>query len=176
MSTSLLGPDRPAAAFKLSAALLNGAERLVPDEQRFPRTPNPRPHAGRRHGCAIAALARYRKLNPSDPVAQVELVDLYASKQETLDAKLKYLSETVDNPKLGLPPEVRAQLATEAAKLLAQKSPELAAQMATKAIKFYPLAEATRMYYSYVARNQQLPGAWRRCWPSFRPTPHKLAT
>lgn len=157
MSTALLGPDRPAAAFKLSAALLNGAERLVPDEQRFPRLQVlALMQAGDTDG-AIAALVRYRKLNPSDPVAQVELVDLYASRQETLDAKLKYLSATAENQKLDLPPEVRAQLATEAARLLAQKSPQLAGEMAAKAVKFYPLPEATRLYYYYIAKHQQLP-------------------
>lgn len=157
MSTALLGPDRPSVAFKLGAALLNAAERLVPTEQRFPRLQVlALMQAGDTQG-AIEALKRYRNLNPTDPVAQVELVDLYASGQETLDEKLKYLSDTSSNPKLDLPPEVRAQLATEAAKLLAQKSPELAGQMAAKAVKFYPLAEATRMYYLYVARHQQLP-------------------
>lgn len=157
ISTGMLGPNRPSAAFKLSAALLNGAERLVPDESRFPRLQMlALMQAGDTDG-AIAALIRYRKLNLSDPLAQAELVDLYASQQETLDAKLKYLSATAENEKLGLPPEVRAQLATEAAKLLEQKSPQLAGQMAAKAVKLYPLAEATRLYYLYVARAQQLP-------------------
>lgn len=157
MSTGMLGPNRPAAAFKLAAALLNAAERLVPDESRFPRLEMLALIQAGDTDRAIAALIRYRKLNLSDPMAQVELVNLYASQQETLDAKLKYLSATAESEKLGLPPEVRAQLATEAAKLLEQKSPELAGQMAAKAVKLYPLPEATRLYYLYVARNQQLP-------------------
>lgn len=155
LSSRLLGADRPPAAFKLSAALLQAAEKLDPDESRFPRLRSlALSQAGDTEG-AIEALKRYRALDAADPVAQVQLIDLYASQQQTLDAKVKYLSDLADNQKLG--PEVRAQLATEAATLLAQKSPELAAAMATKAVKLYPLPRDTQLYYYYVGRNAQLP-------------------
>jgi tetratricopeptide (TPR) repeat protein len=151
-----LGPDRPNAAFRQSAALLDAAQRLVPQEPRFPRL---RMLALERIGDtdgAIQALSDYRKLEGGDTVAQVHLIDLYASKLETLDAKVKYLTDLVNNPKVQLPPEVRSHLAAEAATLLAEKSPEQAAAMATQAVKLYPLPSATRLYYRYVGRNKPL--------------------
>lgn len=157
LSTGLLGPDRPAAAFKLGAALLRGAETLVPDQSRFPRLQAlALKQAGDIDG-AIAALARYRKLNPADPDAQVDYVNLYLTRQETLDDKVKYLTDLIDNQRIQLAPEVRAALATEAAELLAQKSPQRAGEMAAKAIKFYPLPRATVLYDWYVSSKQQLP-------------------
>jgi tetratricopeptide (TPR) repeat protein len=157
LSSGLLGPDRPAAAFKLSAALLRGAETLVPDQPRFPRLQVLALRQAGDTDKAIDALVRYRKLNPADPVAQIQLVDLYEAREETLDARLKYITETAENQKLQLLPEVRAQLATEAAELLAQKSPALAADMAGKAVQFYPLPRATELYDWYVASRRQLP-------------------
>lgn len=155
LSSGLLGPDRPPAAFKLSAALLEGAEKLLPTEPRFPRLRSlALQQAGDLDG-AIAALVQYRRLNGADPVAQVDLIDLYTAKQQTLDDKVNYLSSLMD--KADLQPEVRAQLATQAAVLLGQKSPELAGQMAARAIKLYPLPGATEIYYRYVGRKQQLP-------------------
>ncbi|HEY2588524.1 MAG TPA: hypothetical protein VGI81_22475 [Tepidisphaeraceae bacterium] len=149
-----LGPDRPASSFRQSAALLEAAQRLVPQEPRFPRL---RMLAFEQIGDtdgAIKALTDYRKLEGGDTVAQVHLIDLYASRLETLDAKLKYLTDLVNNPKVQLPPEVRAHLAAEAATLLAEKSPEQAAAMAAQAVKLYPLPSATRLYYRYVGRNK----------------------
>jgi len=155
LSSGLLGPDRPPSAFKLSAALLKGAEKLLPTESRFPRLRTlALKQAGDIDG-AIAALKQYRTLDGADPVAQVDLIDLFASQQQTVDDKVKYLSDLADNDKLQ--PEVRAHLATEAAMLLAQKSPEQCGAMAARAIKLYPLPDATRLYYRYVGRNQQLP-------------------
>lgn len=154
MARAGLAPDRPAAAFRQSAALLEGAQRLLPTESRFPRL---RTLALEQIGdteVAIKALSDYRKLEGADTVAQVHLIDLYASQLETLDAKVKYLTDLVNNPKVQLPPEVRAQLAAEAATLLAEKSPEQAAAMATQAVKLYPLPSATRLYYRFVARRQ----------------------
>lgn len=157
LSSGLLGPDRPASAFRLSAALLRGAGMLVPDQPRFPRLEVlALKQAGDIDG-AIEVLARYRRLNPADPNAQVDYVNLYVSKQETIDEKIKYLTDLVDNQRIQLPPEVRAALATEAAELLAQKSPALAGEMAAKAIKFYPLPKATELYDRYGAGKQQLP-------------------
>jgi hypothetical protein len=152
-----LGPDRPNAAFKQGAALLDGAGRLLPQEPRFPRL---RTLAFERIGdtdAAIKALSDYRKLEGGDTIAQLHLIDLFASKLETLDAKVKYLvDDLVNNPKVQLPPEVRARLAAEAATLLAEKSPEQAAAMAAQAVKLYPLPSATRLYYRYVGRNKPL--------------------
>jgi tetratricopeptide (TPR) repeat protein len=156
LARAQLGPDRPGAAFRQSAALLEAAQRLAPREPRFPRLRTlALEQVGDTDG-AIEALSDYRKLEGGDTVAQVHLIDLYASRLETLDAKVKYLTGLVNNPKVQLPPEVRAQLASEAATLLAEKSPEQAAAMATEAVKLYPLPSATRLYYRYVGRAKPL--------------------
>ncbi|HSU69780.1 MAG TPA: hypothetical protein VLJ39_23045, partial [Tepidisphaeraceae bacterium] len=156
LSSAILGPNKPDAAYRQAAALLEQAGKLNPQEPRFPRL---RTLALLRVGdtdAAIEALKAYRALRPADTVAQVQLIDLYASQMQTLDSKLQYITGLVDNPKLNLPPEVRAQLAAEAAALLAQKSPSEAAKMATRAVQIYPLPQATREYYQYVASRADL--------------------
>lgn len=157
MSSEILGPTKPDAVSRQAAALLDAAAKLDPQEPRFPRLRTlALLHVGDTDS-AIKSLIAYRALRPADTVAQVQLIDLYASRMETLDAKTKYLSSLLDNASVNLPPEVRAQLATEVASLLAQKSPDLAAAMATRAVQYYPVPQATRLYYAYVARGQDLP-------------------
>jgi tetratricopeptide (TPR) repeat protein len=154
ISNATLGPDRPEPVWRRSAAILEAASRLDPQESRFPRLRTlALAHIGDTDG-AIASVKAYRKLAPGDRLAQVQLIRLYASKLETLDAKVEYLKTLLD--KQDIPSEVRAQIAVDITSLLAQKSPEQAAAMARRAVEIYPLAQATRQYYAYVGREQPL--------------------
>ena len=154
ISNATLGPDRPEPVWRRSAAILEAASRLDPQEPRFPRLRTlALAHIGDTDG-AIASIKAYRKLAPGDRLAQVQLIRLYASKLETLDAKADYLKTLLD--KQDIPSEVRAQIAVDITSLLAQKSPEQAAAMARRAVELYPLAQATRQYYAYVGRQQPI--------------------
>jgi hypothetical protein len=149
-SSAQLGPNQPDAAWKRSAALLEAAGRLIPTEPRFPRlTAMAKLHLDDVDG-AIAAVRVYRQLVPADIRAQVQLIDLYTSKMETVDAKVNYLRGLVD--KQDLAPEIRAHVASRCATLLHQKSVQEAADMAKRAVALYPLAEAARQYYELLGR------------------------
>lgn len=154
VSSANLGPDQPEAAWKRSAALLKAAADLDPREPRFQRLRAlALMHVGDTDG-AIDALVKYRAspAGAGDCVVQAQLIDLYASRQQTLDAKLSYLESLLDNAHI--PVEVRAHAAVQCIILLAQKSPQQAADMAKRAVALYPLPEATRQYYERVARQQ----------------------
>src|SRR5258708_2070531 len=128
ISNATLGPDRPEPVWRRSAAILEAASRLDPQEARFPRLRTlALAHIGDTDG-AIASVKAYRKLAPRDRLAQVQLIRLYSSKLETLDSKVEYLKTLLD--KQDIPSEVRAQIAVDITSLLAQKSPEQAAAMA----------------------------------------------
>src|SRR6266404_5915897 len=100
ISSDLLGPSQPPAAWRRSAALLEAAGRLNPSEPRFPRLQVlALLHVGDSDG-AIAALRAYRKLVPADRQAQAQLIDLYAGKMETVDAKLAYFQTLLDKAEI----------------------------------------------------------------------------
>jgi len=153
LSSANLGPNQPAAAWRRAAALLEAAHRLAPTEPYFPRLQAlALTQIGDVDG-AIATIKSFRQIAPGDRVAQIQLIDLYAARLQTVDAKLDYLQSLLDKQDLALP--VRAFLASECVKLLAQKSPDQAAKMAGRAVALYPLPQATRQYYELAGR--QLP-------------------
>lgn len=157
ISSEGLGPGKPESAYRRSAALLDAAHRLAPSEPRFPRLRKlALLHVGDIDG-AIAALKTYRDIGPAtrnDRVAQAQLIDLYAARLETAQAKLKYLTGLLGVN--DIPPEVRSRVAVECVELLAQQSPQEAADMAKRAVQLYPLPEATREYYERVAKTGSL--------------------
>jgi tetratricopeptide (TPR) repeat protein len=154
ISSVLLGPTQPAPAWRRSTALLEAAGRLDPTQPRFPRLRElALHHLGDTDG-AIAAMRAYRALVPADRVAQAQLIDLYASRLETIDAKVAYLDGLLD--KQDVPAEVRSHAAAEAAGLLMQKSREQAAEMARRAVAIYPLPRATSLYYELAGRDLPL--------------------
>ena len=150
ISGSLLGPTQPNGAWRRSDALLQAAARLNPSEPRFPRLRVLiMQHLGDTDG-AIAALRAYRTIVPQDRLAQAQLIDLYATKLETLDAKLAYLKSLLDKAEIA--PEVRAHIAERCTQLLLQVSNQDAAEMAKRAVELFPLAEATRQNYELSGR------------------------
>ena len=152
ISGTLLGPTQPNAAWRRSDALLQAAARLNPNEPRFPRLRVLiMQHLSDTDG-AIAALRSYRTLVPQDRLAQAQLIDLYATKLETLDAKLAYLKSLLDKKEIA--PEVRAHIGERCTELLLQVSKSEAAEMAKRAVELYPLPEATRQNYELSGRSK----------------------
>src|SRR5699024_7395427 len=107
-----------------------------PQDPRFPRLlVEARLKVGDTGG-AIDALNAYRKINPGDRVAQIQLIDLYATRMQTADARLAYLQDLLGRETL--PDEVRSHVAAECAELLLERSQDEAAKMVAQALELFP--------------------------------------
>jgi len=138
------------------AALLEAACTLDPKEPSYPRL---LAETWRQLGDddqVIAALTRYRAAAsaanmPEDQVVQVELIDRYLSRMETVDKRIGYLRDVLAMPALA--PEVKAHAAVLCVPLLAQRSNAEAEGMVGQALRLDPLnMEALRLQYQIVAR------------------------
>lgn len=97
------------AEFRQSAALLRAATTLNPAEPRFWRLlTEAELQLGNGEG-ALSALQGYRKIAPDDRVAQVQLIELHASRMESGDKAVEYLRNLL--PKASVPAEVRSHVA-----------------------------------------------------------------
>ena len=129
------------AALQESAALIEGAARMNPDEPRFFRLlAIIRERAGDIDG-AIDAWKKYLKLARNDEVAQITILDLYLSQMQAKDVKLGYLKSILDKPAFS--PRVKAHVAIRAVPLLDQRSRAEALAMLAQARGYYPLPEVT---------------------------------
>ncbi len=147
---SLAGKAIVPATLRESAALLEAACRLNPDEPRFFRLLTEAClQLGGSEGRdgAIASLSSYRRIAPDDQVAQIRLIDLYYSRMETADAKMKYLGDLLGSE--ALTPEVRSHVAVLASQLaLDRAASDQAREYLEQALKLFPLSpEALRMQY-----------------------------
>lgn len=123
--------------WRQAGALLHAASRLSPKDQRFHRLLiESRLKVGDTDG-AIDALSAYRKVDPGDRIAQIQLIDLYATRIQTADARLAYLRDLLDRP--SIPEEVRSHVATAAAQLLLERSHDDAAAMVEESLKLFSL-------------------------------------
>jgi predicted Zn-dependent protease len=137
--------------WRQAAALLNAASRLSPNDARFPRLlVEARLKVGDTDG-ALDALNAYRKADPADRIAQIQLIDLYVAGMQTADAKLEYLRGLLDRSTI--PEEVRSHVAAQCVPLLMERSQEEATAMVEESLKLFPLNPAAlRLKY------QLLPG------------------
>ena len=142
-------------AFRESAALLEAAGRVNPSEPRFPRLLVSAENQLQSVDGQIAAWTAYRRLMPDDRDAQQQLIDLYVTKMETADAKLRYLRSLID--KNTIPDEVRAHIAAECIPLLMDRSKDEAIAMAAVAKKLYPLPEVLNWEYELVGKTASVP-------------------
>src|SRR5665213_553602 len=133
------------AALRQSEAFLAAAAALNPTEPRYFRyLAQAREAEGDILG-AIEGWKAYLRLVPDDQVGQVELIDLYLSRQQSNEAKIGYLKQLIANPKLEN--RVKAHAAVLAVGLLDQRSRSEALPMLAQARAFYPLPEVTLLEY-----------------------------
>jgi tetratricopeptide (TPR) repeat protein len=126
-------------------ALYEAAIKMNPQDPRYPRfLAEVRQQLGDVDG-EIAAWTAYRRILPSDRVAQLQIINLYYSRIETADAKIAYLKDLLTKP--SLPDEVKAAVAAKAVVLLEQRSHSQAMAMLQQAAQFYPLPEVTYLQW-----------------------------
>ncbi|HVT79801.1 MAG TPA: hypothetical protein VHM90_04025 [Phycisphaerae bacterium] len=136
-SSSMSGP-----LLRQAAAMFEAANRLAPQEPRFLRLltecylqlGGDEGRAG-----ALSSLTRYRKLAPADFGAQIQIIDLYYSQQETADARKKYVDDLLQAPTLD--PQVRSHVAVLGARLGVERASTAEARLYTQAaLKYMPLS------------------------------------
>lgn len=139
------------AGFRETAGLLDAAQRVNPQESRYPRLLVSADSQLQDIDGQIAAWIAYRKIVPDDRQAQQELIDIYASRMQTADAKIAYLLSLID--KTQIPDEVRAHIAAECVPLLLDRSKDEAIAMVARARKLYALPEVLRWEYELVDKD-----------------------
>lgn len=129
-----------------SAAMIEVANKLAPDEPRFLRllTENYLQLGGSegRDG-ALSSITRYLNLkpNPPDLGAQMMFIDLQFGKQETADARKQYIDQLLELPAAQLSPQVRCHVAVMAARLAVERASTSEAKRYTElALKLIPLS------------------------------------
>ncbi len=142
------------AAFHETVGLIAAAQQTDPQDPRYPRLLASAELQLQDVNGQIAAWLAYRKIVPDDRVAQQELIDLYASRMQTADAKIAYLQGLLD--KTQIPDEVRAHIAAECVPLLLDRSKEEAIAMVARAKKLYALPEVLRWEYELVDKDASL--------------------
>lgn len=142
--------------WRQAIALHRASTRLAPNERRFWRLlVEAETHAGTTPD-AIAALSPYLKLEPDDEWAWGQLLQLYTSRLEGADRKLEYLRSLIGNAKV--PQDVRAHMATLAARLSMERSEKEAEAFVEQALQLNPMnPTALRMKYDLVARDAAPP-------------------
>ena len=83
-----------------AAALLEGACKLNPTDQRYPHLRADACLALHDNDGALEALNQCAALDGADQVAQVQIIDLYAAKRQSADAQIKYFHELLAADKI----------------------------------------------------------------------------
>lgn len=129
------------ATLRQSAALLEAAVALKPDEQRFLRLlVEAYLQLGGEEGRqgAVSALSRYLTLNPADQSAQIQLIDLHFGAMQTADQQARYVEQILGTEKLAS--EVRAHAAVLGARLATERGEkERCQQYLNRALELFPL-------------------------------------
>jgi hypothetical protein len=148
---AVAGKQPTLALVRQSAALLQAACDECAYEPRYPRLlVEACLQLGDADG-ATAALMRYRAIQlpevQNDQFAQVQLIDLFLRKQQTLDNKLSYLKSILGIA--AIPDPVKSHVAWVASNLLAQKFDQQGSdQMLARALALNPVSpEALQSQY-----------------------------
>lgn len=151
-ASSLESPVLATYHYRQAGLLLDAASRVSPDESRFHRL---RHEAFLQAGdidAAIDALVKYCRLETTDLQAQARLIELYAQRMETADAKVRYLRD--DLLRTGtIPAEVRSHAAVLAARTLLERGERRAAVgMVNEAVRLNPVnVEAQQLRFELVS-------------------------
>ena len=141
------------AHWKMAGALLQGAVKLQPNEPRYSRLWADAMLQAREPETALKALNAYVRVEPDDKPALIQLLDLHANAFETVDKRLDYLRDWVDDTRLA--EEVRSHTAFLAYLAYTERSqlPQ-AKNMLDQALKLNPLSmEALRVRFDQLAVN-----------------------
>jgi tetratricopeptide (TPR) repeat protein len=143
-----------------SASLLRAACDECNFEPRFPRLLSEACVQLNDVDGAIDALVRYRRIQEpavqNDQFAQVQLIDLATSKQQSLEDKLDYLKPLLKVA--ALPDPVRSHIAWKCADLYAQKFDKASAQaMLTQALQLNPISPEALQSQEAAARATGIP-------------------
>jgi len=141
---------RTEPAFLETAALLRAAQRSAPGEPRYPRLLAFTLAEAQDTDGEIAAWNDYRRLAPDDRVVAARVIELYASRMQTADAKLAYLKGLIANT--ALPVEIRAHLAALCVGVLLERSNSDAIAMVAQGLKLYPLPELLQYQFMLVSK------------------------
>jgi tetratricopeptide (TPR) repeat protein len=114
------------AQYREAALLFEAAQRLNPAEPRFPRLRYEASLQAGEVADAIASLVASAKLDTTDLQTQAKLIELYAQRMETAEAKLKYLRDDI-LPAQAIPAEIRSHAALLAARVLLERGERTAA-------------------------------------------------
>lgn len=126
------------AHMKMAGALLEGATKLNPAEPRYSRLwAEAMLKVGNAEG-AVRALNAYVLNEPEDKPALIQLTNLHANLFQTVDKRLEYLRDWVDDARL--PDEVRSNLAIQAYAAYYERTQFAQAKgMLDQALKLNPL-------------------------------------
>ena len=139
--------------WKMAGAMLQGAVKLKPTEPRFSRLWADAMLQARDPETALKALNAYVSVEPDDKPALIQLLDLHANAYETIDKRLDYLRDWVDDTRLA--EEVRSHTAFLAYLAYTERSqlPQ-AKNMLDQSLKLNPLSmEALRARFDQLAVN-----------------------
>jgi hypothetical protein len=129
-------------------AMFRGAVKANPNEPRYQRLLATALQQLNDTDGQIAAWDAYRRLVPEDRVAAARVIELYVSKMNSNEEKIKYLKSLTANAKLA--GELRAHLAWLCAELLHERSDDEAAAIVADGLKLYPLPELLDWQYNHV--------------------------
>src|SRR5262249_12644528 len=121
MATGILrSQENTLPIWQYSAALLEAATRLDPNESRYAQFLVEACQHCDDPDATLKALANYRKPRPDDEFAQVQQIDLYLSRMEDPQKKLAYLNQIIE-AETQVGPAVRSVAACRAAQVRAER-------------------------------------------------------
>jgi tetratricopeptide (TPR) repeat protein len=123
-------PDSPSPVLRQSAALLDLARELNPNEIRFARQAADLFLRMGERDRAIDALSAVRRIDPADQLAMIQYIDLVSSKLETAEQKIGYLMQVADAR--GVSPEVQSHAAYKLVNLYYARAQDGEAEEALK--------------------------------------------
>ncbi len=114
------------AQWDQSVALFQAATKLAPKELRFARLLTEAAQGAQDTDTLIEALKGWRRIDPNDRLPQIRFITLQASRMETAEGRLNYLSDLAG--RAGVAEQVRAHAALAASRLAGERGESARAQ------------------------------------------------
>lgn len=124
-------------SWQASAAMLQAANRLNPDDPRYLRLLSEAQMQCRNEAGALDTLRQLVAKDPDSQTAQIQLIDLYLSKLQTADAKMEHLKKLLGAQTI--PEPVRSHVALRLARLYTERSQsDQALNMLSQSVRLNP--------------------------------------